>query len=101
MPSSAFRPGAMRPALKIVGGYALAVLAGLALTFGFLRSPLLGQDLRVGAWRTSLVSGSPQADLYTRAKVAHVALLALSREETLYYVAEVDELGQKRRVKDL
>jgi hypothetical protein len=77
--------------------YVLAVIVGLALTFGFLRSPLLGQDLRVGAWRTSLVSGSPDADLYTRAKVAHVALLALSREETLYFVADVDDRGNGLR----
>ena len=83
--------------LQRVSFYGLAVIAGLGLTFGFLRSPLLGQDLRVGAWRTSLVSGSPDADLYTRAKVAHVALLALAREETLYYVAEVDDRGDKLR----
>jgi hypothetical protein len=87
----------MNRRLRLPGWYALAALAGLVLTWGFLRSPLLGQELRVGAWRTSLVSGSPEADLYTRAKVAHVALLALSRAETLYYVADHDDRGQPLR----
>jgi hypothetical protein len=79
------------------GLYTAAALAGVGLTFAFLRSPLLGQEVRVGAWRTSLVSGSPDADAYTRAKVARVALLALAREETLYYVAEHDSRGARLR----
>jgi hypothetical protein len=83
--------------LRLAALYIAAVIAGLAATWGFLRSPLLGQSLRVGAWTTSLVSGSTQADLYTRAKIARMALLALSREETLYFLADHDDRGQALR----
>jgi hypothetical protein len=83
--------------LTLVALYALALLAGVAATFVFLRSPLLGAQIRVGAWSTSLVGGSADADLYTRAKVARIALLALSREETLYFVADHDDLGHPLR----
>jgi hypothetical protein len=83
--------------LRLTALYVAAVIAGLAATWGFLRAPLFGQPLRVGAWSTSLVSGSTQADLYTRAKVARVGLLALSREETLYFLADHDDRGQALR----
>jgi hypothetical protein len=46
-----------------------------------------------GPWRASLLAGSPDADAYTRARVALGGLLALSREETLYYVAATDSTG--------
>lgn len=46
-----------------------------------------------GPWRASLLAGSPDADAYTRARVALGGLLALSREEALYYVAATDSTG--------
>ncbi|MFN0183310.1 MAG: DUF1214 domain-containing protein [Aquabacterium sp.] len=87
----------MRNGLKLVLVYVGAVAAGLAATLAFLRLPLMGSDIQVGAWRTSLVSGSVDADLYTRAKVARVGLLALSRAETLYFVADRDDTGAPLR----
>lgn len=50
-----------------------------------------------GAWRVSLLAGSADADLYTRARVAVGGLLALHREETMYYVASVDDRGRPLR----
>jgi hypothetical protein len=50
-----------------------------------------------GAWRVSLLAGSAEADLYTRARVAIGGLLALNREETMYYVASVDDGGRPLR----
>ena len=46
-----------------------------------------------GPWKTSLVTGSPQSDPYTRARVALHGLLALNRQETIYYTATTDSEG--------
>lgn len=77
--------------------YGAATVLGLLATWVFLRSPLMGQQVHVGPWRTSLVNGSADADLYTRAKVAPIALLALSRDETLYFIADHDDAGRPLR----
>jgi hypothetical protein len=50
-----------------------------------------------GPWRVSLLAGSADADLHTRARVALGGLLALSRDETLYYVARSDSNGAPLR----
>jgi hypothetical protein len=47
--------------------------------------------------RTSTLAGSTDADLYTRAVIAVGALLALNRDETMYYVATTDSAGQVLR----
>ncbi len=52
---------------------------------------------QVGPWEGSLLAGSPNADLYTRARVAVVGLLALDRRETVYYIARTDTAGQVLR----
>ena len=48
-------------------------------------------------WQVSLLAGSPDADPYTRARVAMNGLLALSPQETLYYVARADSSGRPLR----
>lgn len=52
---------------------------------------------QVGPWEGSLLAGSADADLYTRARVAVVGLLALERRETVYYVARTDSAGKPLR----
>jgi len=46
-----------------------------------------------GAWKTNLTLGSEEAGMYTRAYVALHALLSLRRSQTIYYYAEIDDLG--------
>ena len=46
-----------------------------------------------GPWRTSLAAGGADADMYTRAHVALVGLLALNKSETIYYTATSDSAG--------
>jgi hypothetical protein len=87
----------MRKGMKALLLYAGAATCGLAATWAFLRWPAAAAPLQVGAWRTTLVSGSVDADLYTRALVARVGLLALSRQQTLYFVAERDDSGAPLR----
>jgi hypothetical protein len=57
----------------------------------------LGAAPAGGPWRTSALAGSGEADLHTRAAVALGGLLALSRKETLYYVARRDSAGSLLR----
>jgi hypothetical protein len=50
-----------------------------------------------GPWRVSLMAGSVDADLKTRARIAVGGLLALNRDETMYYVAATDSAGRALR----
>lgn len=79
---------------------------GLALTLGAValglgsawwvvwKAPWLNTSVSVGAWKANMRAGSPDADMYTRASVALNALLALGRNETLYFIATHDDLGR-------
>jgi hypothetical protein len=80
-------------AAVVVGGIAL----GIASAWLALKNPWSAQSLQAGAWKTSTVTGSVDADLHTRARVAVGGLLALSRDETLYYVADHDDAGRPLR----
>jgi hypothetical protein len=84
-----------RPSLRRFGLvllYLLALPAGLASAWWTLqRAEALGNA--VGPWRVSLLAGSADADAHTRARVALGGLLALNRNETMYYLARHDSLG--------
>lgn len=85
-----------RGLLAVTGLYALAVALGLGSAWLALRGGAgLGES--VGPWQVNTLTGSTQADLYTRARVAVGGLLALSRSETMYYVARTDSSGQPLR----
>lgn len=84
--------------LPVLGLYLLAALIGLGSAWWALRhAPWSGSVVRVGAWTGSTLAGSTDADLYTRARVALDGLLALGREETMYYVARHDDQGRALR----
>lgn len=83
-------------AWAMTGLYSLAVLAGLVSAWASLKrtdSP----GLAAGPWQVSLLAGSADADLHTRARVAVGALLALNRSETMYYLARTDSAGAPLR----
>jgi hypothetical protein len=76
----------------------MATVAALALGAGSAYYLVLhgtGQkDIIVnGPWRTTLAAGGVDADMYTRAHVALVGLLALNKTETIYYSANGDSSG--------
>ncbi len=56
-----------------------------------------GMGRAAGPWHVSLLAGSADADAHTRARVALGGLLALNREETMYYLAQVDSQGRPLR----
>jgi hypothetical protein len=75
---------------------AVAVGVGSAL-LALKKAPWLNPSARVGAWRVNLHAGSVDADMYTRASVAVNGLLALGREETMYFIAAQDDSGHALR----
>lgn len=77
--------------------WAVVVLAGALLGLGsaFLTIASGRGELRSGVWVTSLAYGSAEADIYTRARVALFGLLALSREQAVYYTAARDSSGER------
>lgn len=86
---------------RIATGGALylgAVALGLGSAWWVLKkAPWLNPSVEVGAWRANLQAGSPDAGMYTRAGIALNALLALGRDETMYFVATRDDAGHALR----
>ena len=83
----------MSSLLRLAGAAALAIALGLFTAFGAVRSGFAGGEVSNGPWRTSFVTGSTDADMYTRARVAVGGLLALAPSETVYWTAERDGDG--------
>lgn len=78
--------------------YLSAVVLGVGSAWWVLKkSPHLNHMERVGAWSANTLAGSPDADMYTRASVALNGLLALGRDETMYFIATQDSNGQALR----
>lgn len=78
--------------------YLSAVAVGLGSAWWVLtKAPWMNATVQTGAWKANLRAGSPDADMYTRASVALNALLALDRDETMYFVATHDDTGKSLR----
>lgn len=72
-----------------------SIVLGLGSAWYAVSAGLSGGEVANGPWRTSLVTGSQQADLHTRARVAVGGLLALAPSETVYWNADVDAEGHR------
>ena len=77
--------------------YLAALSVGAGSAWLAVRSQLDSGGVMAGVWRTSTLAGSSDADIYTRAVIAVGALLALNRDETMYYVATSDSTGRALR----
>lgn len=84
-----------------LGGWVLSLgLAGLGALSGAVATALAvewaGRSDWAGpnSWQTSLLAGARAADPFTRAVIARSSLLALNRQETIYYVRKTDDAGQ-------
>jgi hypothetical protein len=72
-----------------------AALIGVGSAWWVLKkAPWMTTSVTVGAWKSNLRAGSVDADMYTRASIALNALLALGRDETMYFVATHDDTGR-------
>lgn len=80
--------------VRLVLAIGAALVLGLGSAYQVVRSGLSGGEIANGPWRTSLLTGSQEAGLYTRARVAVGGLLALAPSETVYWNAEGDAEGR-------
>jgi len=80
----------MLRAFKVFAMLVAGVALGLAATWATAIRGTMGGGVTDGPWRTSLNTGSSESGPYLRARIAVHGLLALSREETVYYTALSD-----------
>ena len=86
------------PIVRNVALYGCALALGVGSALWVLKKvPALTAGVRIGAWQTDVRAGSTSAGLYTRALIAVHALLALDRNETMYFVANHDDAGKPLR----
>jgi hypothetical protein len=69
------------------------IVLGLAATWATVIRGTMGGGVSDGPWQTSLLTGSSEGGPYLRALIAVHGLLALGREETIYYTAARDSDG--------
>lgn len=81
--------------VKLLLAAIASIALGLVSAFVALSTGLSAGNVSIGAWRANTTTGSADAGLYTRARVAIAGLLALSPRETLYFNADVDDAGEK------
>jgi hypothetical protein len=80
--------------LKILSVLLVGIVLGLAATWASVIRGTTGGNVGDGPWHTNLYAGSSAGGPYSRAFIAVHGLLALSREETVYYAAASDSDGQ-------
>ncbi len=83
----------MLRAFKICLTLAIGTVLGLAATWATVIRGTTSINVSDGPWRTSLHTGSSEGGPYLRARIAVHGLLALSRQETIYYTAASDSDG--------
>lgn len=87
----------MKLALKLLATVVVALALGVGSALLIVRAGGLGGQIAKGPWETDLTIGSKEADPYTRARVAVAGLLALNRDETIYFTAARDSGGERLR----
>ncbi len=83
----------MRKFAAILAGLVVAAVLAIASVVVTVGIGIRDRGIDNGPWSTSLTVGSADADMYTKAAVAIGGLLALSKEETIYYTAFQDSDG--------
>ncbi|MEL7231325.1 MAG: DUF1214 domain-containing protein [Pseudomonadota bacterium] len=76
----------------ILGGLSALFMAGL-LPVG----PKLGGTVEIDGWTSDWSIGSESANPYVRARVARHGLLALRKEEAVYFTKRTDDEGERLR----
>ncbi|RPH44006.1 MAG: DUF1214 domain-containing protein [Burkholderiales bacterium] len=97
-PTGPHRPARRRSRRRAFATGAAVLALGIAIGLGSAWLAVRREaGIAAGPWRASLLAGSADADAWTRARVAIGGLLALNREETMYYVATHDYTGAALR----
>lgn len=90
------RPTGLRRAADATLWLLLAIAIGLGSAWFVIRG-VSRHGESIGPWRASALAGAPDADPWTRARVAVGGLLALHREQAMYYIAASDSTGAPLR----
>jgi hypothetical protein len=77
-------------ALALAGAAAGVLLARHRLRSTVGHNP---DEIQIGAWTTNKLAGSSTANALTRARIAIHGILAMHRQETIYFFASKDDLG--------
>ncbi len=84
--------------MKRLAGWIAVIFLGIALGAGSALFLILNvgsvRAVKVGAWQTLPLTGTSNADAYTRAGIALSGLLALGPSEAIYFTAEQDDDGK-------
>lgn len=84
--------------LRLFGSLVLALVLGLASAYYALNVAMRNDSsVANGPWVTNLETGGTNADNYVRTFVAITGLLALNKDETIYYTATTDSAGEALR----
>ncbi len=85
--------------ISILIGAVLGLAAGAAAAFfaaGMIGSGArFGDQIEVNNWKSDWTIGSTAANPWTRARVARHGLLALTKEEAVYFTTSVDSEGRR------
>lgn len=81
-------------AARLIGAVLVGVALGLGSAYVAITSLRGEHAVTNGPWTTSLATGGAGADMYTRAFVALTGLLALNKNETIYFGAQKDSAGE-------
>ena len=73
----------------ILGGGSALWMSGLI----GMASPASFADININGWASDRSIGAASADAYTRARVARHGLLALAKEEAIYFTRRIDDDG--------
>lgn len=81
--------------LRLLASIVLALVLGLGSAYVAVRNAAPeDSSVKNGPWTANLAAGGTNADDYTRTAVALAGLLALNKEETIYYGATEDSAGE-------
>lgn len=84
----------MRFVLRFLAALVLAAVIGLGSAYLAVTRSGTSGTVKNGPWTTNLTTGGADADDYTRTGVALTGLLALNKNETIYYNAVADSNGE-------
>lgn len=76
--------------LAVAGALGGVLLARRRLSSNVGDNP---DEIKLGAWTTNKLAGSSAANALTRARIAIHGILAMHRQETIYFFALQDDLG--------
>jgi hypothetical protein len=81
--------------LRLLASIVAAIVMGVGSAYLAVQGAVPASSVvKNGPWTANLAAGGTNADNYTRTAVAIAGLLALNKDETIYYGANADSAGE-------